>query len=219
MAIQDAQVDLPIGEYRAESRADRPQDVLLTGATGFLGFHLLDELLSLTTARIHCVVRGENQEAVRTKFREVLRFYGRPDLEENPRIALLNGDMQDPALGLGPEKVEELSEILDHIFHCGAFVHHMFDYGTLRGENVQSTVELLKIASKGRRKVFNFISTLSVASRRDAEGRTVEVELGERPISSNGYIMTKWTSERTLLASCGKGPPREHLPAGKHYRA
>ncbi|RJR35907.1 MAG: amino acid adenylation domain-containing protein, partial [Desulfobacteraceae bacterium] len=207
LAIKDAQVDLPLGGYRADARADRPEHVLLTGVTGFLGFHLLDKLLSLTNARVHCLVRGENEDTVRSKFREALRFYGRADLEGSPRIALLKGDMKEPALGLPAETVEELSEILDHICHCGAFVHHMFDYRMLRGENVQSTVELLKIASSGRRKIFNYISTLSVASRRDSDGRTVEVELGERPISTNGYILSKWAAERILLHHAEKGLP------------
>ena len=207
LAIEDAQIEIPIGGFTAEASVEGPQQVLLTGVTGFLGFHLLDQLLSLTTARVHCVVRGANQEEVRAKFKEVLRLYGRLDLEDNPRIALLKGDLKEPALGLSSETVEELSEILDHIYHCGALVHHMFDYRTLRGENVQSTLELLRIASRGRRKVFNFVSTLSVASRRDGEGRTIEVELGDRPISTNGYIMTKWVCEQILLRHARKGLP------------
>jgi thioester reductase-like protein len=207
LALQDARVEVPVGDYRAEAHADRPRHVLLTGATGFLGFHLLDKLLSLTTATIHCLVRGATREAARAKFRDAARLYGHSDLEENPRIALLKGDLKEPGLGLPAETVEELKEVLDHICHCGALVHHMFDYRTLRGENVQSTVELLRIASSGRRKVFNFVSTLSVACRRDPEGRTLEVELGDRPISTNGYILTKWASERILLHHAEKGLP------------
>jgi amino acid adenylation domain-containing protein/thioester reductase-like protein len=207
LALQDARVEVSVGDYRAEARADQPQHILLTGVTGFLGFHLLDKLLSLTTARIHCLVRGATQETVRAKFRDAASLYGRPDLERNPRIALLKGDLKEPALGLEGETVEELQEILDHICHCGAVVHHMFDYRTLRAENVQSTIELLKIASGGRRKVLNFVSTLSVACRRDPEGRTLEVEIGDRPISTNGYILTKWTSERILARHAEKGLP------------
>ncbi len=161
----------------------------------------------LAPTDVHCVVRGANQEEVRRRFRDALRFYGRLDLEESPRIALLRGDLKELALGLPAEVIGELSEILDHIYHCGAFVNHMVDYRTLRGENVQSTVELLRMASKGRRKVFNFISTLSVASRRDGHGRTIEVELGDRPISTNGYIMTKWACEQILMRHAGKGLP------------
>ncbi|NEE12434.1 hypothetical protein G3M58_39010, partial [Streptomyces sp. SID7499] len=34
--------------------AGTPRRILLTGATGFLGRHLLDQLLARTGARIHC---------------------------------------------------------------------------------------------------------------------------------------------------------------------
>ncbi|MGA2223061.1 MAG: amino acid adenylation domain-containing protein [Syntrophobacteraceae bacterium] len=207
LAIKDAQVDLPLGGYGTDDRAGQPQHVLLTGVTGFLGFHLLDKFLSLTKATVHCLVRGATEDMVSAKFRDTLRFYGRQDLEGHPRIALLRGELKKPALGLPAETTRELSDILDHICHCGAMVHHMFDYRTLRGENVQSTIELLKIALSGRRKVFNYVSTLSVASRSDSEGRIVEVELGERPISTNGYVLTKWASERILLHHAEKGLP------------
>jgi amino acid adenylation domain-containing protein/thioester reductase-like protein len=207
LALKDAKVEIPFGNHGAEAYADRPRHVLLTGVTGFLGFHILEQLLSLTGAKVHCLVRGADREAVRTKLSDALRFYGRRDLEESPRIVPIEGDLKAPALGLSADRLEELSDTIDHIWHCGAFVHHMFDYGTLRRENVQSTVELLKIASRGRRKVFNYVSTLSVASRRDSQGRTVEVEPGDRPISSNGYILTKWASERILLRHAAKGLP------------
>lgn len=205
LALKDAQVDIPFGVNGICDRMRSPQNVLLTGVTGFLGFHLLDKILALTKAKVHCLVRGVDQETVKTKFRSALRFYGRLDLEDDSRIVLLKADFKEPALGLSAEWVEELSGNIDHIFHCGAFVHHMFDYGMLRGENVLSTIELLKIALSGKPKVFDFISTLSTASRRDGEGRIVEVEVGSRPISTNGYVMTKWAAERILLRHAEKG--------------
>ncbi|MFH1117055.1 MAG: amino acid adenylation domain-containing protein [Pseudomonadota bacterium] len=207
LALKDAEADIPIGDSNAEAPTDNPEHVLVTGATGFLGIHLLEQILSLTSAHVHCIVRGTDREAVKAKLGKTLRFYGRPDLAESPRITVLKGDMKEPALGLSAETVEELTGTIDHVWHCGAFVHHMFDYGTLRLENVQSTVELMKIAVRGRRKVFNFVSTLSAASRRDGQGRTVEVDLGDRPISSNGYVLTKWASERILLHHAAKGLP------------
>jgi amino acid adenylation domain-containing protein/thioester reductase-like protein len=205
LALKDAKTELPFDVHGDAAGAGHPRHVLLTGVTGFLGFHLLDKLLASTEATVHCLVRAADQDGVRAKFRDALRFFGRPDLERNPRIVLHKADLKKSALGLPAGTVAELADIVDQIYHCGAFVHHMFDYRTLRDENVQSTVELMKIASTGRRKVFNFISTLSVGSRRDNEGKLVEVDLGERPISTNGYVMTKWAAERILLRQAEKG--------------
>ncbi len=207
LALKDAKTEMSfdVQEDSPGDAASDPRHVLLTGVTGFLGFHLLDKLLTSTEATIHCLVRAADQDGVRTKFRDALRFFGRPDLERNPRIMMHKADLKKPALGLPAGTVVELADIIDQIYHCGAFVHHMFDYRTLREENVQSTIELMKISSTGRRKVFNFISTLSVGSRRGNDGRIVEVELGEQPISTNGYVMTKWAAERILLRQAEKG--------------
>ena len=218
LALKDAQVDIPFGDHRAEACADRPQQVLLTGVTGFLGFHILEQLLSLTDAKVHCLVRGVDQEAVKAKFRDALRFYGRPDLEESPRIILLKGDMKEPALGLPAETVEELSNILDHIWHCGALVHHMFDYGTLRWENVQSTVELLKIASSESAQGLQFClhPFCGQPSRQPGANRRGRAW---RPSHQLERLHSDQVGIRANPAApCGKGPPREHLPSGKYYR-
>jgi thioester reductase-like protein len=205
LALQDAQEDLPVTAGTQPVPGRDPQGLLLTGVTGFLGFHLLEKLLSLTNARIYCLVRGLDDDAVTARFVDTLRFYGHPELAGHPRIVLVRGDLGKPDLGLEPRLLQEFDERVDHIMHCGAFVHHMFDYRTVRDENVGSVVELLKIAAQGRPKVFHFISTLSVASRRDHEGRIVEVEIGDRPISTNGYVMSKWAAERILQHHTQKG--------------
>ena len=205
LALKDAQEDLPVTVGTQPVPGREPQGILLTGVTGFLGFHLLDKLLSLTNARIYCLVRGVDDDAVLARFVDTLRFYGHPELAGHPRIVLVRGDLSKPDLGLEPRLIQEFDERVDHIMHCGAFVHHMFDYRTVRGENVGSVVELLKIAARGRSKVFHFISTLSVASRRDYEGRIVEVEIGDRPISTNGYVMSKWAAECILQRHAQKG--------------
>jgi len=204
LALKDAQEDLPVIAGTPATPGD-PQGILLTGVTGFLGFHLLDKFLSLTSARIYCLVRGVDDDAALARFGDTLRFYGHPELAGHPRIVLVRGDLGKPNLGLEPPLIHEFDERVDHIMHCGAFVHHMFDYRTVRGENVGSVVELLKIAAHGRPKVFHFISTLSVASRRDHVGRIVEVEIGDCPISSNGYVMSKWAAECILQRHAKKG--------------
>jgi thioester reductase-like protein len=68
----------------------------------------------------------------------------------------------------------------------------------MRKSNVLSTVDLLKIAATGKKKTLNYISTLSVASIRDINGYTVEVNTEDSPLSTNGYTLTKWVSEKIL---------------------
>jgi thioester reductase-like protein len=91
------------------------------------------------------------------------------------------------------------------MYHSGAMVHHIYDYNTLRKANVGSTIELLKLASTGKKKIYNFISTLGVASTRDREGKILEVDTTDNPISSNGYVLGKWVCEKILSRAADKG--------------
>ena len=184
-----------------------PAQVLLTGVTGFLGFYLLDKLLTLTSAKVYCLIRGKDDLDVRRRFQETLRFYRRLDLNDHPRIILLKADLGEPSLGLAAAIREQLQQNLDQIYHSGAHVHHLYDYRTLRAENVLATVELLKIAATGRRKGFQYVSAISAASIRDGEGYLVEVEPGDRPISINGYNLSKWVSEQIVHRAAALGIP------------
>ena len=52
-----------------------PGEVLLTGATGFLGAHLLSELLAATGARVHCLVRARDEHAALARLRHAADRY------------------------------------------------------------------------------------------------------------------------------------------------
>jgi thioester reductase-like protein len=150
-------------------------------------------------------VRAADRQTAVARLRETARRLDRPLDPEDPRIRLVPGDLARPALGLDPAAFEGLAGEVDHIFHCGAFVHHLFDYRTLRADNVGSVIELLRLAGTSRRKVLNYVSTLSVASVRGPDGRLIEIEPGERPVSTNGYVMTKWVAEQILHRHAGRG--------------
>ncbi|MBF0552432.1 MAG: thioester reductase domain-containing protein, partial [Deltaproteobacteria bacterium] len=201
-AMEDARQELEV------SWSDDENDVitdalLLTGVTGFLGIHVLDALLAETAADIYCLIRSKGEPEQR--FDEVLAFYGKEHLRGNPRIKILKADLEEPKLGLKPGMLDWLQENLNGIWHCGALVHHLYDYGRLRRANVQATIELLKLAATGRKKSFNYISTLGTASIRDQEGRTVEVDVSARPISTNGYTLSKWVCEQILTRVAAQG--------------
>ena len=60
----------------AGTTADIPAAILLTGATGFLGIHLLDILLEKTTAHIYCLMRRSGEMNLLDRLKMVSSFYG-----------------------------------------------------------------------------------------------------------------------------------------------
>ena len=182
--------------------------VLLTGATGFLGTHLLFDLLEGTKATIFCLVRAKNTEdAYRRLIQSFHRYFPETVVPEN-RVIVVPGDLSLRNLGIPDQEYQILAQKLDSIYHCGAHVHHVYDYKTLMAPNVLSVIEILKLASTGDKlKKVVYISTLSVA---EEEGGAIQEKyaVGAPPSSlRGGYEQTKWMAEKLLAEASRRGIP------------
>src|SRR5262249_19684535 len=126
--------------------ATPPSDVLLTGATGFLGAFLLAELLRDGRATVHCLVRAPDRSIARARIERHLASYGLWDEAMRDRIAPLPGDLGRPALGLSPNQFGELAERVEVVYHNGARLNFVQPYASLRDVNVGGTAEVLRLA-------------------------------------------------------------------------
>jgi len=153
------------------------------------------------------LIRAKNLLHARERFNETISYYSFESLRNEPRIILLVGDLSQPQLGLDNSMFRFLSKEIDHIYHNGAFVHHIYDYFQLRGANVLSTVELLKLAAQERPKHFSYISTLSTVFDVDERNKTF---LEQFPTimpqgAEGGYPISKWVSEKILSEANQRG--------------
>ena len=187
-----------------------PENILLTGAGGFLGVYLLRELLIHTHAKIHCIIRkGEFETAAKRLFATIEKFNLKDDISlSNRRIVAIAGDISLDHFGLPSEHYNHLIEKVDLIYHCGAQVNIMTAYHKLRGSNVQGTIETIKFATKKINKPIHYISTLSAAYLKNQAGHLIE----EFPTPKyenlfGGYAISKWASERLLTQVKDRGLP------------
>lgn len=194
-----------------EENADifSPKEILLTGANGFLGVHLLEELISQTGATIHCLVRASSEEYAYKKLYDAYQKYNVKSLIGSPRIKAIIGDLELPMLGLSESVFVQLCAKIDVIYHNGAQVNHIYDYNYLYESNVRSTFDLLRIATTTKNKQFVFVSTLSAASNIDCNDRLVEEGPAEQlpAFVNNGYNLTKWVSELLVWQAYKRGLP------------
>lgn len=187
-----------------------PENILLTGAGGFLGVYLLRDLLKHTTAKIHCLVRqGDFETAAKRLTTTASKFNldNEVNLSER-RIIAVSGDLSFDHFGLPKKQYEALSDKVDLIIHCGAQVNIMASYQKLRGSNVLGTLEVLKFAMTSQDKPIHYISTLSSAYLKNAAGALCE----DFPSSTyqdifGGYAITKWVSEVLLKQAADRGLP------------
>ena len=165
-----------------------PRTVLLTGATGFLGGHLLAALLARTAARVLCLVRDPAA------------------LRRGERIVPVPGDLAQARLGLSEAEFRELAATVEAVYHCGAQVNHLYPYEALRAANVEGTREILRLAVEGRAKVLHHVSTLAVLEGRE-EPRAEEPLDGDPRGISGGYTQSKWVAERLVQIAIERGVP------------
>lgn len=192
MAIRDSESPLRIENPATSGPRTPPESILLTGASGFLGIFLLAELVQ-KTSMVYCLQRCKDENTGMEALRLQAANAGL-DIDWS-RVRIVCGDLSEPNLALSGELHRQLARDLDAIVHCGAFVHHLHSYQTMKAANVDSTIELLKLALDEKKKAFCFVSTLSVTAILDGVRAAPEVIVPNRPVADSGYLLTKWAAE------------------------
>ena len=183
----------------------RPLEVLLTGSTGFLGAHLLRELLATTSARVWCLVRARDASHALERITDSAARYELGDLPAD-RVVPLPGDLASPRLGLSPGEFRELARSTDVIYHVGATVNFIYPYEELRAANVAGTREVIRLASRDRRIPVHFVSTTAVLASLGVMGArevTEDTPLAHADRLRVGYVETKFVAEE-LLRNAGR---------------
>lgn len=192
-------------EYLDELTAGDLGPVLIVGATGFLGAHIVKGFLDMTDQKIYCLVRHTDTPAV-DRFLSVMFYYFdtslKPYLED--RIIVIEGD---PLSGQGMEEMKKHE--FRTVINCAASVKHFADIELLMEANVKVVDKLIDLClEKGARLIQT--STISV-------GGDIPVQEGERRkltedkhnigqvTKMNGYVHTKYMAEEHVLrAICEK---------------
>ncbi|MCS3781445.1 non-ribosomal peptide synthetase [Tsukamurella ocularis] len=190
-------VEVPVDDVRfAPSTPDvtpTGHEVLVTGATGLLGGHLIRAVLEADpSARVQALVRARDEASGLERIRTTMRGYGAWSDGYEGRISALPGDLALPALGIDAAVWDRVIEQVDAIIHCGARVNHVEPYPRLRAANVDSTRFLLELASRRPGTAFQFVSTISAAGAFDE-------------IPDAGYTHSKWVAERVVELAAASG--------------
>ncbi|KAJ4859408.1 condensation domain-containing protein [Trichoderma breve] len=161
--------------------------VALTGATGFLGRHILQKLLDDSVVEtVHCI-------AVRNTSKLLI---------DSPKVLVHPGDLRDPDLGLNEDTARHIFSKVSAIIHNGADVSFLRGYLTLRTANVLSTKALVRMAIQysADRPLphFHFVSTAGVAQLGTRELYEESLLVPQPQANANGYVASKWASEKYL---------------------
>ncbi|NJR62586.1 MAG: NAD-dependent epimerase/dehydratase family protein [Cyanobacteria bacterium CRU_2_1] len=200
----------PAIQLAARSASHPPQRILLTGATGFLGAFLLNELLQQTHAEIYCLIRADNTASAQQKLQRCLISYGVWQELLQHRLMPIAGDLSQPLLGLSEAAFQTLAAQIDTIYHNGAWVNHTSPYSLLKATNVLGTQEVIRLACCHQVKPLHFISTISVFAANHQSGVQIVQEsdpLDPSRVPSSGYAQSKWIAEKLVTIAQSRGLP------------
>lgn len=188
-------------------RPQKMRQVLLTGATGFVGAHLLDQLLRQTDTRVVCLVRAREGVEAMERLRTSLEAQQLATNGLAERVLALPADLAQPYLGLGAARFHSLAAECDALYHNAAVVSVVREYGSLQAVNVRGTRELLRLAAAVRPKPLHYVSTLAVAPPAHLSPEVPEDFVPPHPGLRDGYQQSKWVAERLVQQAAERGLP------------
>lgn len=185
---------------------------VVTGATGMLGIHLLNELLRTEPeARVVCLVRAADDDAAQARLLDQYRWYF-PDtpLRESspgPYVRAVAADLTEGHLGLSSAQWHALAADCDRIVHAAADVRHVAEESEIFAVNRDGTQRLLDLSRAGGCR-FLHISSVAVAGRmHDPKGQAVlaehELDIGQTP--TEPYSASKLAAERSVREFVNSG--------------
>ncbi len=163
----------------------------VTGATGFIGRNLVEQLLE-RDGTIYVLVR----EGSRGRLEELRSRWG----AEEDRIVPVIGDLSQERLGCG-EVIDELRGKIDHFFHLAAIYDMTADAESQRVANVEGTREAVKLAKELDAKHFHMVSSIAAAGL--YKGTFTEDMFDEaEKVDNHPYFQTKHESEAVVREEC-----------------
>ncbi|HEY7934960.1 MAG TPA: SDR family oxidoreductase [Solirubrobacteraceae bacterium] len=172
-------------------------ELLLTGASGFLGMELLALYLERTDRRVQALIRADDERQAKARMAGILRRLFGADHPYGGRVSTVRADLIRPGLGLRRSQREALAERVSEIVHAAATVSFQVGLGEARAINVEGTRRILEFAElcseRGGLRRLSHISTAYVAGDHDGCFSEDDLDVGQR--FRNAYEQSKFETE------------------------
>lgn len=180
-------------------------NVILTGATGFLGIHILHELLTKYDGKVYCLIRKPKNGSVKKRMSSMYFYYFETEIFEKykDRVQILDGDITNR------ESMEKLEKVdADLFINCAANVKH-FSRGTdIEDVNYYGVKNIIAFCQSRNLRLVH-VSTMSVGGTYVGKKGITDV-LKENMLYigqtvSSKYTNSKYLAEREILQAVANG--------------
>ena len=192
------------GRKAAKGKRDT---VFLTGATGYLGAHLIRALRTSGTSRVLCLCRNEQKALYDT----LDWYFGAAWTSANrSSIQVIQGDITKPRFGLDEQEYNAYAQKADCILHAAADVRHYGSGHALMDTNLLGTQHAIAFA-KAAKGTLHHISTASICAEycledfdRETTFYETDFDIGQN-WQDNLYIESKFLAEKQVMDAMEKG--------------
>lgn len=193
-------------EYAHLVKREPVGDVLLTGAVGFLGIHILKELLDRNEGHVTCLVRKGDMPTSELRLQNMLMYYFDNPFEEafSDRITVINADITDANIR------ETLAGVhFDTLINCAAVVKHYSSDDIIEKVNVHGVENLIDVARTAGARMVQ-ISTVSIPGVHTKDTYLKQIKMHENELfvidsMDNKYCISKYHAELKMLEAIRGG--------------
>lgn len=149
--------------------------IFVTGSTGYIGAHVVANLLDECGESLNVLVRAKNEQQARERLWHSLQLhidFARFRSFLDSRIRIFPGDLTDANLGIEKREYADLVRTTESIIHCAASLNRKSEKSCLN-VNLRGTLQVIRLAMRARDdhrlRRFSHVSTVAVAGQRQSE--------------------------------------------------
>jgi nucleoside-diphosphate-sugar epimerase len=185
----------------ARCAPDERKTVLLLGANGFIGMHVLRELLDdARIGRVYALVRGNERTSGAERLARQLRKY-RMTLPARERLTVHQADFTEPSMGLDGARYAELRAEVDAIVDATGATNHTYPYAWYRKEKMGPVLDLVDFCYQERHKSLHIIGSVG------SEVYKRQRDFFRYSFFHCGYSKMKWVIKHLGLHARRQGVP------------
>jgi NAD(P)-dependent dehydrogenase (short-subunit alcohol dehydrogenase family) len=173
----------------------------VTGATGFIGRHLVERLLE-REGTIYVLVR----EGSKGRLEELRNRWGVGE----DRVVGIVGDLSKPRMGVSDSDIGRLNGEVDHLFHLAAIYDMTADAESQQVANVEGTRHMVELAHAVEAGKVHMVSSIAAAGLYEGLWREDMFEEAQN-LDAHPYFRTKHESEKVVRDECER-PWRVYRP-------